>query len=136
MGLFLFIVPPAITIAEAAISVVGMGVALGVANDVRNERSPDSGGPQCPPPDDHCKRMREALERFHSFLSKQSLDPKDLAGPNRYEILRQRREMNRLIDEYNKHCARITGRLDIKLQVGPQGPSIPGTPLLHDFYGR
>lgn len=48
-----------------------------------------------------------------------------------------RRRFNEAVDEYNLRCANSSaGPLNSKLLVGPQRPSIPGTPLLEDYYLR
>jgi hypothetical protein len=55
-------------------------------------------------------------------------------------ILRQRRQLNDLIDLYNRLCASETGPLDnsLKLPVGPwtMFPGLPEGKDIHDIYGK
>ena len=137
------------TVSAAAVTaVVGGVVALAFPTPAgdpnRSDESnlnPTRGGPGCPP-GDQCRQLRDAIARLHQTLSATPLDltPAGLpvVGPANAKILRLRQELNDLIDLYNRLCASETGPLDnsLKLPVGPQGPSIPGTPLIHDTYSK
>lgn len=107
-------------------------------------RSPSSssGGTGCPP-DDACKKMLEAIQQLRKTMDGLPLeiDPSTRQarpGPHNARILQLRRQLNDLIDLYNKLCARSTGPLSdiFKLEVGPRRPSLPGRLLLEDFYLR
>lgn len=137
------------TATAAAVAAIGAGIvaivfptAAGDPNRSDEARpSPTGGGPGCPP-GDHCKQMRDAISRLHQVLSDTPLATNTagvaMPGPGNAKILRLRQDLNDLIDQYNKLCASETGLLgnSLKLPVGPQGPTIPGTPLIHDIYSK
>ena len=93
----------------------------------------DSGG--CPP-NDRCKDLREALERFWQSELRQDIPTPEANLGERIDRLRVRREFNRLADEYNEKCAHISGSFNKRFIIHFQGPTIPGGRLLEDFYTR
>jgi RHS repeat-associated protein len=137
-GEFVPLVVPAI---EGLANLVGMVAAGSVAVKYSTRESsaqPTSGGGSTCPPDDMCRRLRESLQNLFNILGNRPLDasPAGLIGPARAENLRLRQRMNDLTDLYNKLCGARTGILNTKLPVGPQRPSIPGTPTIHEFYSK
>jgi RHS repeat-associated protein len=120
--------------ANAVAAAVGLGVGALISSPP--ESQPATGGGSCPPPEDECRRAKEALERLYERLSGIPLSPDDLTGPQRFQILQQRRQFNELVDDYNQKCAKVTGPFTNRSIVGPQRPSLPGSRLLDDFYGR
>jgi hypothetical protein len=132
---------PAVAVVHPAVA-----VALGYVAFKAMERSaeyvseqPESstgGGPPGCPPDDRCRIFLEALQRFHEREMKNEVPTPEANLSERIERLRVRREFNRLADDYNEQCSRLTGMFNKRFIVTFRDPTIPGSGLLEDVYTK
>jgi len=82
---------------------------------------------------DPCERAYETLQKRWPALSAAEATPLDRAA-----LIRAKMAFNDLVDMYNKNCVPPWPYWPHKFgglpPLGPQRPSIPGKPLLDDFY--